>query len=40
MEGKQTDKVDYGVFVRLWNEFFTSGDAKAPGNALFGPLPK
>lgn len=36
-EGKKTDKVDYGLFVKLWNEYWTSTDKKSPGSSLFGP---
>jgi len=36
--GKKLDKVSYGDFVRLWNEFFTSADQNAPGSHLFGNL--
>jgi len=37
-KGKKLEKVDYGQFVKLWNEFFTSKDKNAPGSYLFGPL--
>jgi len=34
--GKPLTMVDYGQFVKLWNEYFTSTDKKKPGNYLFG----
>jgi hypothetical protein len=34
--GKPVDKVDYGMFVKLWNEYFCSTDLKKPGSFLFG----
>jgi hypothetical protein len=36
MPGVKSMGVDYGSFVKLWNQFFTSHDKKAPGNCLFG----
>jgi len=37
-KGKKVEKINYGQFVKLWNEFFTSKDKNAPGNHLFGPV--
>lgn len=34
--GKKLDSVDYGQFVRLWNEYFASKDKSKPGSYLFG----
>ena len=34
--GKQTGKVSYGDFVRLWKDYFTSTNPDSPGNYLFG----
>jgi len=34
--GKKIDKVNYGQFVKLWNDYFTSPDIKKPGSYLFG----
>jgi len=35
--GKPLEKIDYGVFVKRWREYWTSKDQKCPGNFLFGP---
>jgi len=35
--GKKTDSVDYGQFVKLWNDYFCSPDKNKPGSSLFGP---
>jgi len=35
--GKKTDSVDYGQFVKLWNDYFCSPDKNKPGSYLFGP---
>jgi len=34
--GKKLESVDYGQFVRLWNEYFSSPDKSKPGSYLFG----
>lgn len=36
-DNKKIDKVDWGQFMKLWNEYFTSTDKKSHGNSLFGP---
>jgi hypothetical protein len=35
-DGKKLDKIDYGVFVQLWNEFFADNDPNSRGAWLFG----
>jgi len=35
-DGKKLDKIDYGIFVQLWNEFFGDNDPNARGAWLFG----
>jgi hypothetical protein len=35
-DGKKLDKIDYGIFVQLWNEFFASNDPNDRGAWLFG----
>lgn len=35
-KGKEVKMVDYGMFVRLFNEYFTSPDMKKGGSFLFG----
>jgi len=35
--GKKTDSIDYGCFVKLWNDYFCSTDKNKPGSYLFGP---
>jgi len=35
-KGKALDKIDYGLFVQLWNEYFKSTDKSKRGNFLFG----
>uniref|UniRef100_A0A914WT93 EF-hand domain-containing protein n=1 Tax=Plectus sambesii TaxID=2011161 RepID=A0A914WT93_9BILA len=36
-KGRRIELIDYGQFVKTWNEYFTSTDERAPGNFLFGP---
>jgi len=35
---KKIEKVDYGRFVKLWNEYFMSTDKTKPGSSLFGEV--
>jgi len=36
--GAPVEKIDYSMYVKRWGEYFTSTDANAPGNYLFGLL--
>jgi hypothetical protein len=36
-KGNPIELVDYGRFVRLWYEYWTSENRDKPGNFLFGP---
>jgi len=35
-QGKKQEKIDYGDFLRLWNEYFMGKDEWIPGNYIFG----
>jgi len=36
-KGAAIKEIDYGQFVALWGDYFSSTDQKKPGNWLFGP---